>query len=576
MNEMGPDTTTNVKTIRSLILAGGWRTWASRVALIVLPVVLALVGYYRPQLAGSPLPRPQGDTAFYAYQLQRAAECHGQWWRIAADSRLGNPYPSEFAKHPGLFEGVDLMLLASLFAGAVSAAWAYHSAALAALTVNGWIAAWIVKKITRSTLWALVAVTLITLNESVADRVLAHLHLFKFGWAILAVWAFAQFLKQPAWWRGLLLGLAVALLLQASFYLGFLSGLGLGTWFVVELIAGRVGRNALAGTIVAALAFFVSASLLCFPVLTNYSPVVGSDQYFHRYWAETWIYGSELWKYFVPRNSWLAANYFRDLRHKVPAPIMDEGWNFPGYTVLFAVVIAGAARLRGSELSKKLHAFVWVSLGLMAFWTILSLAGGPSALIFHIVPSFRCYGRAGLLVVALGSVVAPIVLSELVRGCRRRLVRSTADPGLARARGERCLPGRSNFQGLAGRIGKAGVGRLAEPAACRSSAGHLHATSAPALDAQGNNLRQRTVLLVGSLEPRMARPAPARDAEWCYFQPDRRRLAATGRLIRPNQPGGASIRGLLGLPGICVPPRLPGGQLLDRPGSLARPDRPAR
>ena len=210
---------------------GGWRGWASRFVLVVLPVVLALVGYYRAQLAGSPLPRPRGDAAFYAYQLQRAAECHGQWWRIAADSRLGHPYPSEFAKHPGLFEGVDLMLLATLFAGTVGAAWTYHLAALAALTFNGWIAAWIVFRITRSTLWALVAVALVTLNESVAVRVMVHLHLFKFGWALLAVWAFVAFLKQPAWRRGLLLGLAVALVLQASFYLGFFTGLGLGFWF---------------------------------------------------------------------------------------------------------------------------------------------------------------------------------------------------------------------------------------------------------------------------------------------------------------------------------------------------------
>ena len=66
----------------------------------------------------------------------------------------------------------------------------------------------------------------------------------------------------------------------------------------------------------------------------------------------------------------------------------------------------------------------------MAFWTILSLAGGPSALIFHAIPSFRCYGRAGLLVVALGSVVAPIVLFELVKGCRRRSVRVALTLGL--------------------------------------------------------------------------------------------------------------------------------------------------
>jgi hypothetical protein len=430
MNEVSPETAASLTTTYSLIMPGNLRRWASRFVLFALPVVLALVGYYRAQLGGSALPRPQGDAAFYAYQLQRAAECHGQWWRIAADSRLGHPYPSEFAKHPGLYEGVDLMLVASLLGGAASAAKAYHLAVILALTVNGWIAAWIVFKITRKTLWAVVAVALVTLNESVAVRVMVHLHLFKFGWALLAVWAFVAFLKQPAWWRGLLLGFAVALLLQASFYLGFFTGLGLGFWFALELLAGRVRPSALAGTVVAALAFILAAALFCFPVWTNYSPIVGSDQYFHRYWAETWIYGSEVWKYFIPKNSWLAANYFRDLRHKAPAPTMDEGWNFPGYTVVIAVLIAGVAWLRGSELSKKLDPFVGISLGLMAFWMILSLAGGPSALVFHVIPSFRCYGRAGLLVVALGSVVAPIVLCELVNCCRRRFVRAVLTLGL--------------------------------------------------------------------------------------------------------------------------------------------------
>jgi hypothetical protein len=398
--------------------------------LVVLPVVLTLIGYYRAQLGGAPLPGPRGDAAFYAYQLQRAAECHGQWWRIAADGRLGHPYPSEFAKHPGLFEGVDLMLLTAGLAGALGSARTYHLAVLAALTVNGWVAAWIVFKLTRRALWAAVAVALITLNESVAVRVAVHLHLFKFGWALLAVWAFVAFLKQPTWWRGLALGLAVALVLQASFYLGFFTGLGLGSWLLVEVMAGRVGRDAVAGALAAAVAFGGSALVFCFPVWTNYVPIAGSDQYFHRYWAETWIYGSEVWKYLVPKNSWLAANYFRDLRHKVPAPIMDEGWNFPGYTVVLAVLIAGLAWLRGSELSKKLPPFVAVSVGLMAFWTLLSLAGGPSALIFHAIPSFRCYGRAGLLVVALGSVMAPIVLCQAVTLCRRRMVRITLTLGL--------------------------------------------------------------------------------------------------------------------------------------------------
>ena len=207
MEAMTADTTIEWQQPRSFSSVDrGWYTLASRALLVLLPVVLALVGYYRAQLAREPLPRPQGDAAFYAYQLQRAAECHGQWWRIADDPRLGHPYPTEFAKHPGLYEGVDLMLLASLFGNAFSAAWTYHLAILAALAFNGWIAAWIVFRTTRSTLWAAASVALVTLNEPTAGRILGHLHLFKFGWFLIAVWSFAAFLKWPTWRRGLLLG----------------------------------------------------------------------------------------------------------------------------------------------------------------------------------------------------------------------------------------------------------------------------------------------------------------------------------------------------------------------------------
>ena len=430
MEAMTADTTIDLQQAPTFSVDRGWYTLASRALLVVLPVVLALVGYYRVQLAREPLPRPQGDAAFYAYQLQRAAECHGQWWRIADDPRLGHPYPSEFAKHPGLYEGIDLMLLAALFGNAFGAAWTYHLAVLAALAFNGWIAAWIVFRTTRSTLWAAAAVALVTLNEPTAGRILGHLHLFKFGWFLIAVWSFAAFLKWPTWRRGLLLGLAAALVLQSSFYLGFLMLLGLAFWYCFEAVAGRIFRDHLTATVAAMVAFIVLAVLFCFPLWTNYTPIVGADQYFQRTWSETWTFGSELWKYVVPKSSWLGGNYFRDLRHQSPPPVMEEGWNFPGYTVVFTLLVAVVALLRQSALSKKLHPFVAVSLGLMAFWTILSLAGGPSALVFHAIPSFRCYGRAGLLVVALGSVVAPIVANDLVRICRRRRVRVILTLGL--------------------------------------------------------------------------------------------------------------------------------------------------
>jgi hypothetical protein len=130
----------------------GWLSFSTRALLAVLPVVLAVVAYYPAQLHGKPFPRVQGDASLYAYQLMRAAECHGQWWHIVKDARLGHPYPTEFAKHPGLFEGVDLMLLAALTGGSLGTTATYHLAVLAALLVNGWITAFIVLRFTRSAL----------------------------------------------------------------------------------------------------------------------------------------------------------------------------------------------------------------------------------------------------------------------------------------------------------------------------------------------------------------------------------------------------------------------------------------
>ena len=127
-----------------------WLPILKAALLVVLPAVLAVAAYYPAQLHGKQLPRLHGDASLYAYQLMRAAECHGRWWQIVEDARLGYPYPTEFAKHPGLFEGVDLMLLAALTGRSLGTTATYHLAVLVALLVNGWIAALIVLRYTRS------------------------------------------------------------------------------------------------------------------------------------------------------------------------------------------------------------------------------------------------------------------------------------------------------------------------------------------------------------------------------------------------------------------------------------------
>jgi hypothetical protein len=204
---------------------------------------LSLVAYYPAQLAGARLRHPDGDAAFYAYQLIHAAEEHGRWWRVGSDERLGHPYPSDFAKHPGLYEGVELMLLAAASGGIFGATATYHLAVLLALAANGWVAAWIVLRRTRSVWWAAAAATLITLNQSVAMRILGPLHLFKFCWSLLAVWVFVAYLEKPGWRRGLFLGASLALVLQGSFYLGFFVLIGLGFWYLVEWLAGRLPKG---------------------------------------------------------------------------------------------------------------------------------------------------------------------------------------------------------------------------------------------------------------------------------------------------------------------------------------------
>ena len=419
MTEVEADTRSGGATTA---LGGGRARLISLAMLVVWPVLLAMAVYYPAQLAGKPWPHVSGDAAFYAYQLRRVAECHGQWWRIADDDRLGHPYPTEFAKHPGLFEGLDLMLLATLTGGIPGATALYHLAVLAALAFNGWVASWIVLRLTRSPLWAAAGASLITLNQPVAARILGHLHLFKLGWILLGVWAFVAFLERPTWRRGIGLGVAGALMLGASFYLGFLLLLGLGLWYLGVLLGPARRPGLLAGTAVAGLTFAVLAAAFCFPVWTGTSEIAGSGEFFRHDWGEAWTYGAELWKYVVPRGTAPAIAYETGVRMRTR--LMDEGWNFPGFTVILALLVVSASRLRGAGVSTRLGPFATAGLGLMAVWTVLSLSGGPAVLLFPLAPSFRCYGRAGLFVVALGSVLAPVILCELTRSRGRRSVRA--------------------------------------------------------------------------------------------------------------------------------------------------------
>jgi hypothetical protein len=95
---------------------------------------------------------------------------------------------------PGLYEGVDLMLLCALPSRYLDRHQLYHLAVLIVLATNGWVAGGMIRRLTGSYACAVLAVALITLNcPAIARASLGHLHLAKFGWLILAAWAFANY-----------------------------------------------------------------------------------------------------------------------------------------------------------------------------------------------------------------------------------------------------------------------------------------------------------------------------------------------------------------------------------------------
>jgi hypothetical protein len=396
-----------------------------RGALVVLPLLLAIGFYYRPVWQrGAQLPL-DGDAWLYAYQLEQAGDLHGMWWKLGNDGLIGQPYATIAAKHPGIYEGVDLILLGSLTSRFLTPAANYHLMVVLVLAFNGWIAAWLVRRLTQSYLWAVVAVVLLTLNGSTAFRLNGHLHLFKHGWVLLAVWAFARCLSAPSLRRGVILGVCAALVLQGSFYFGFLLTLALSVIGVICLFARRWSRQQWLALGVACSVYAVLGAALTFPVWTTNRNTPLSDLYFHRYSSENMMYNSAPWQYFVAPHLKFPAK-----DGEAPFLPIGEGWNFPGYVILLAIAVYVIGRVRGWRFDAVSSRFVDLLMGLTAVLVIFSLKGGPSLIASTWVSCFRCYGRAGLIAVGLWCVAAPLILSQALRTLRHAWLRSALMLGL--------------------------------------------------------------------------------------------------------------------------------------------------
>src|SRR5689334_15400986 len=129
------------------------RRFAHVAALAILPAVLVVVFYYGRFIVAREMPGVGGDARYYLYQVSRAADLGGRFWRSAVDEPVGRPYPSTVAKLPQLYEGLDLQLVSVLTARLFSPDANYWVLVALVLVVNGWIAAWLAWRLSGSFLW---------------------------------------------------------------------------------------------------------------------------------------------------------------------------------------------------------------------------------------------------------------------------------------------------------------------------------------------------------------------------------------------------------------------------------------
>jgi hypothetical protein len=388
--------------------------------LAVLPALLVVAVYFPMLLVDGTLPDVRGDGRGHVYQLARAGELGGRWWLLGRDEPVGRPYPSGWEKIAGLYEGLDLMIPSAvtsrLFDSPVTN---YFFLMAALLCVNAWIAGALTVSLTGSTLWASVAMVLITLGQPTAARMNGHLHLFKLGWPLLALWAFSRYLDAPSVRRGVWLGLAGVLVLQSSFYFAFFMTLAIGAWWLGALVAGRVGRAHVVPAMVAAAVASVLAVPIVWPVATRVPRSVMSALWLRHGLGETWTYGAQLWQYLLS-PLWRAAAPFAS----APLPAAWEGWNFPGLAALAATLVYLGFVLRRVRLGTRDDALVHRMFGVVGLLVLLSLAGGPSALLWHVAPAFRAYGRTGVIAFGMWAVLAAVVAHAGLRRIPSRPLRA--------------------------------------------------------------------------------------------------------------------------------------------------------
>jgi len=415
----------------------GTRGWFDRTLLAILPVVVAIAFYHPPFGIGHRTDFGP-DSQFYIYQMGRIADAYGAWWRLGEDPRVGAPYVTGAAKNPGVYEGLDVMPVAAIVGQWVSAKRTFIVVSLSILAFNGWVVGWLTMRLTGSLPAAGLAIVLVTVNQPTLCRYGSHPHLYKYGWVLLAIWAFSRYLDVPSWRRGALLGAFGAITLLSSFHVGYFLALGLGAWWLGCLAARKLNWEHVKAAVVAVAVGGVLAAIGTFPVWTAQASQTQAKLYHQRDAADLWRFSSELWQYVTRPDTAAADSRLKSSGRDLPRAfdkltdhpfdqhvrqVADRyggawgGWYYLGWAMLAGLIGFAVLRVRGHGFGLERPAILDRMAGLAAVFIVLSLSGGPGAMLYEVFPQFRCYGRAGLLVMPLAAVLTAVAANAAVRLC---------------------------------------------------------------------------------------------------------------------------------------------------------------
>lgn len=243
-----------------------------------------------------------------------------------------------------------------------------------------------------------------------------HLSLAMIAWLPFYFYALLLWLKDPRFWRAIISGFILALVILDNYYYGYFALL-LTIFFVIGLLVqiyrGKLSfSKAISQGIVAIVITGLTTAPFIIPTLLG-----GNADNFDRPLRELFVFRAQLWNFFLPTitHSIFGGSVYRLTRPMLEGSNYFERTLFLGYIPLL-LALFGAWRTRKEWLTYLLLALFLVSLTISTapIWLATSL--------HEWFPAFRVYSRLGILSLMAVSILAGIGIASISKRTRSGLL----------------------------------------------------------------------------------------------------------------------------------------------------------